>query len=694
MNKIRAALVGNPNVGKTTFINALAGSNLKVGNWAGVTVTKKEAIIFYKDREIYLVDLPGIYSLSYNSEDEKVSFDYLLSGDYDVIINVVESSNLERALILTTELLEFKKPILIVLNMWDEAQKRGIFIDTKVLEDFLNVKSVISSAVKGVNKEEVLEKIISLKEENILPRSFKFSQDVEECIKEISNKIITINSNIQKRVLAILSLSGAHEFVSIKDCKEKLLEDPSELIIRERFSFVHFIYEKALKKKLKIDQVELTDKIDNIALHPIFGIFLFFLIFYFVFKIAFDLSTPITNWFSDFLTVFLPKVFSFYLNKLNIPPILIDFINNGVLRGVGFVVSFVPIIGILFLIINFLEMSGYLPRLPFLIDRFFSFLGIDARGVLPLMLSFGCNVPAIMALKTIEDKKSRLILGAMIPFVSCPARFIVFSFFASIFFNNPAPIIVSLYAFGIVVAILTAIVLNKALFKGKQIPLLIELPPYRIPPIKVLYKLVMYELKSFLKRAGTVIFLCAIVVWFLVKVPFGAPPEKSIVGYMGKGLSYVFSPIGISDWRASASLVPAFLAREIIISSMGTIYSESFGSKNSESFDLKKESMEELKSLEDSLIITGKSLFSFGFSNLFSGEEYQSSLKDEIKRSFTRVSAISFMIFVLLYTSCVATVAILKNVFGTKYATLFLLYSFLVAYLFSFLFYNLYNILF
>ncbi|MGC9286299.1 MAG: ferrous iron transport protein B [Hydrogenobaculum sp.] len=689
MKKIEVAFVGNPNVGKSTIINNIAKTSLKVGNWPGVTVRKTEASLVYKDYEFHIIDLPGTYSLDYTSEDVAVTTDFLLNSPPDIIVNIIEATNLERSLILTAELIELKIPMVIVLNMWDEALKLGIDINIKKMSELIGVDVISAIGTKEDLKDRLLESLINTYEKKIVPKPLRYSDITEKAINDIlSYCAVPSNKNIPPRFFAIKMLE---RIIPCDCCNEIILklendlkENIYDILKKDVYGVAHFISSSVVKRSFK-DEIELTEILDKFALHPFFGLLIFVVIMYLMFKLSFDVSYPISNWIGNFESSFLhPLVYKLFPEA---PYIVKSFVSGAVLDGVGFVVSFAPLVGALFFGLSLLELSGYLPRVPIIFDRFVSKFGIDGRGILPFMLGFGCNVPAIMALKILEDRRSKLIVAAMIPFTSCPARFVVFAFLGAIFFKNPAPIILFLYLLGIFFSILTAIAMNKILPKTDNLPMILELPPYRRPPLKIVLNIAFVELKGFLKRAGTFIFASTVVVWAFLNIPPNANIKDTVAGRIGSALVYVFKPIGIEDWRATTSLVPAFLAREIIISSMGAIYSASTKEDYS-NFNIDEAFKEQMMSLEQAIKNTALSFVSPGFSNVFTQESNTSSITREIRKSLSPYGALSFMVFVLLYTSCIATVSILKSEFGTKFAVLFLLYSFVLGWAVAFVIYR------
>ncbi len=680
MKTIRVAIVGNPNVGKTTILNHLAGTRLKVGNWPGVTVEKKEAFINFHNYKIHLIDLPGIYTLEPVAEDERIAVGFLEGERPDVILNIVDTPNLERNLILTTQLLEFGIPTVIVLNMWDEAKRSGIEVDTDRLEELLNIKVVKTVGRTGEGVEKILPAIVQVFEEERIPK-VSYSPDVERVLREIAPE----EEQRSKRDL-ILALDRSPE-------KKKHLEDRfgkpiKDILDDERFAFARGLAKEVVRRRGTTGR-DVTDLIDRVALHPFLGFVVFITVIYVTFKVAFDFSTPFVDWIDGFMVGFLGPAFGLALESLGFPEWFIRFFSEAVIGGVGFVLTFAPLIGSLYLLITILEMSGYIPRVAFLMDRFMHRLGLHGRSVIPLIMGFGCNVPAIVATRTMESTRDKILVTMMIPFMSCPARLVVFAFFVSIFFkDNPAVVITFLYLLGILVAIFTAILLRKTAYRGTLQHFVMELPPYRLPSLKTVLIITWVHLKDFLYRAGTLIFGASIVIWLLLNTPPGVKNiSESVAGKIGKALVPVFEPIGIDNWKAVTSLIPAFLAREIVISSMGTIYTAGEGLSEVKDFNVKGEFKNQVLSLGQAFKEAFISLTTLKVV-AFEVEEEEEGLKDLIRRDFSPASALSFMAFILIYTSCLGTFAVMMREIGKRRAVLFLGYSFLAAWTVSFIVYR------
>ena len=669
MKKLKIALVGNPNVGKTSILNHLVGSNLKIGNWSGVTVEKKEGHTFFQDYEITFIDLPGVYTLQNpSSEDEKVTLNFLLNEDYDVILNIIETPRLERDLFLTVQLLDFEKPLVLLLNMIDEAEKMGIKVDEVRLSELLRTKVVKTVGRTGDRVKEILPAVVEVYEKEIKPLSINYSEEIEALVKKVKE-----NSS-QPKWFCLETLSE----------KDPLL---GEMIKEKRLMFSQGIAKEVSYKKL-LPRENITEILDNLLLHPIFGIFFFIFIMYCFFKISFDFSSPFIEWIDSFTENFLAPLTLRFLNDIGAPTFFSSFFSSAVIGGVGIVLTFLPLIFTMYFLLTLLETSGYLPRVAFLMDRFTHKIGLHGQSVIPLILGFGCNVPAVIATRTFQDVKDKFIVMSIIPFISCPARLVVFSFIAMSFFKKPAILIFILYLTGIILGILTSFVLRKTFYKKTLSHFVMDLPPYRIPSFKVLFNIVKIHLKDFVYKAGTVIFLVSVGIWLLLNLPPGVKSvEKSYAGKIGKALSYVFSPIGLGDWKISTSIISGFLAREAIISNMGVILTETKETPDVKNFNwktaLKKELIELGEAFKDSII----SLFHF-LPGTFEVSLENSSLRQEISKIMNKRQAISFLLFVLIYNSCLATVVMMWREGSKRFALGFLGYSFVLAWVLCFISYH------
>lgn len=690
MRRITVGLAGNPNVGKTTILNNIAGKNLKVGNWSGVTVEKAEVEFTYKDYTFHIIDIPGIYNLTATSDAENAAVDFLTNGEIDVMVIVLDCSNLTRNLLLAVELLELEKPTVLALNMADEARSKGLKIDLEKLKTMLHTDAAFTVANSGEGVEELLGKIINRFESSEEPAKLKYSDELESVLMSASENQGNSGSS---RFETIREIESSDQ--KLKEAENALGTGLEKALSDERWEISSSIAGSVTSPAKEKDHT-LSNKLDRVFLHPFLGIAIYIGLFYLMFKISFDFSAPYMDWIEGFMNNFLGVAAAKLMAGIGLPDIAIRFVSEAVIGGVGFVLTFVPLVAILYLFITFFEMSGYLPRIVFMMDRFMHRLGLHGNMITPLLLGFGCNVPAIMATKNMSSKTDKMLVTMMIPFMSCPARLVVFAFFAFIFFDNPALVILSLYLIGVIVALLTALILRRSYLKGKSANFLLELPPYRLPSARTLSIIVWAHVKKFIYKAGTFIFFVSIIVWILLNLPPGIKSaDESVAARIGKAITPVFAPIGLSDWRATTSLIPGFLAREVVLSSMGIIYKttdeDELQDKTEESMGtlLLEQGTEFVESVKSSFLAVA----TFGFSTFEVDPDEEKGLKQIIQSSYTAGAAYSFMILLLIYNSCVATVAIMIREIGRKASFLFLGYSFAAAWLLAFIVYNVSNIL-
>ncbi len=647
---MKCALIGNPNSGKTTLFNQLTGSNAKVGNWAGVTVEKKEGSIIYENNEIEIVDLPGIYSLSPFSEEEKVARNFLLGDDFDVIINIIDVSNLERNLYLTTQLLELGKPLILALNMIDSHKYNGGHINILELEKRLNLKCVGICASKNIGINALLSETLHINKVN------KFNEKTVIINSEISDLILDIRNilsknNIEKPLFcSIKYLDGDEEytkkFASI-DFSGILSQTNKEfdiIIAEQRYKFIEETLIGIYSHSKTVFEETLSDKIDKVVTHKYFGIPIFFFVMFLVFSITFGkLGTFFQNSVSNIMTGVLPVYAEYFLTHLGVSFTLKSLIINGIINGVGMLFTFLPQILMIFLFLSFLEDIGYMSRATFLMDNLLRKIGLSGKAFVPMLMGFGCSVPAILATRTLESKRDRNLCIILTPFMSCGARLPVYVFFASYFFKENATIaIFCIYILGILVAILSGLILKSSVFMGESSSYIMELSPYRLPVLKNVYLNISDRAKEFIERAFTLLLISSIIIWFLQSfdksLKFVTDNSQSIFCDIGKLIAPIFTPLGFGNWQASVSLLTGFIAKESIISTMEIL----FNSNNI-------------------------SLTSF----------------------FTTPQAISFVVFVSLYTPCIVAVTTIRKEMESLSLTLFAItYHTLTAYIVSFIIYN------
>jgi ferrous iron transport protein B len=572
-DQITVGLIGNPNTGKTSLLNSLAGMNLHVGNWPGKTVERKEGVIDFHGEKIRIVDLPGTYSVTPYSNEEKIVRDFLLSENPDVIVQIIDVNFLERNLLLTFELLGLGKKLVLAFNFNQEARRKGLKIETEKIEEKLELPVVEIEAHIGKNKEALLE------------------------------KIITINSHDPKKP------SYLH---AIRKGKEEISHRASLDFIRHNISP---FYRAAGNDKR-------TAKIDSWLLHKYASLPFFFLVIFLLFKATFTFSAPLIGGIN-----YLFGLLSGWAANSGLPHFWSSFLTEGIIGGVGSVLAFTPLIFILFLLIAILEDSGYLARTVIMLDRIFHKFGISGQTFLPMILGFGCNVPAIMATRTIQHKKERLIAIFINSFMSCSARLPVYVLFTAIFFpRHAAAVIMALYLLGVAMGLIVSYFLSKSIKIDGENVLIIELPPYRWPSLYNIFKHAWWQMSMFIRKAGTLILGAVIIIWLLASLPrgveYGSP--ASYLGHFGQFISPVFKPLGFGHWSFAVALVFGLAAKEIIIGTLGTLHGVS-----------------------------------------------TEGLSDVLPHLITPLGALSFLVFILLYVPCLAAVAMIKKETGSWKFTFF-----------------------
>ncbi len=656
------ALIGNPNTGKTSLFNNLTGSYEYVGNWSGVTVEKKVGV--FKNNIGRLIDLPGVYTLNPLSKDEGVVTSFFLNESADRLLNILDASQLERNLHLTMQLLEYEKPVLIGLNMIDVANKRGIHIDSQKLSDILGVPVVPVVARSGKGCDQLVD-VISTK--CIMPTKKNlvyYGKEVEEAITILSDELKGKTEH-SLRWLAIQFFEG-NEYVKnylnqIAD-PQKLKTIVSDLEVqlqkhKDAKSLTNFIFQKR-KEAIELitadvarksnEVVPLSEKIDRIVTNRILGMPIFLLLMYFMFMLTFDwLGTPLSDALDAMLTGPVTDVLEKALNAIDASAFIHALILEGLVAGVGGVLVFVPQIFILFFFISLLEDSGYMARVALVMDRIMESVGLNGKAFIPMMIGFGCNVPGIMAARTIETPRERLLTVLLTPLMSCSARLPVYALFVGGFFaGHKALIVLSLYVLGIVVALTLAKIFSSTLLQSETSLFVIELPPYRLPQFQSLWRSTWDKGKGFIKKAGTFIFAGSVFIWLLsYSGPHGlkVDMDDSFLAAIGNVLAPILEPIGFGTWQAAASLITGFLAKESIISTMNIIY--------------------------------------------FAPND--AGLQGLLANYYTPLSAYSFMVFILLYIPCLATAAtIYKETASKKWTAFSIGYALIIAYVLSFIIYQ------
>ena len=598
---IKIALAGNPNCGKTTMFNALTGSNQYVGNWPGVTVEKKEGHLKYKKGEdVIVTDLPGIYSLSPYTLEEVVSRDYILKENPDVIIDLVDATNIERNLYLTTQLIETGVPVVIALNMSDLLEKRGIQVDVERLSMLLGCKVIKTSALKETGLKEVVDEAIKTakKIDHKLPEAM-FSSDVESAISSVRNLLVDI-SDYEKRWYAIKLLERDEKVIaevklSAEDAKtventakgleEKLDNDTESIFTDERYNYIQKIVSTTVKKRE--EKLTVSDKIDRIVTNRILGIPIFIAIMWLVYYVSVTtVGTFVTDWTNDVFVVSIQDFLTGVLTNLGASELLIQLIVDGIVGGVGAVIGFAPQMVILFLFLSILEDCGYMVRIAFVMDRVFRHFGLSGKSFIPLLIGSGCGVPGIMASKTIEQDNDRRLTIMTTTFIPCGAKLPVIALLGGIIcgritgdYESAGFIAPLMYFAGIAAVLVSAIILKKTKpFSGKPAPFVMELPAYHIPSLKTVLMHVWERTKAFLIKAGTILVVACFVIWALSTFGFEGGSfgivediNNSLLASIGGFISPLFAPLGFGEWQPVAASLSGFAAKEDIVTTMGVL---------------------------------------------------------------------------------------------------------------------------
>ena len=631
------ALIGNQNCGKTTLFNQLTGANQHEGNFPGVTVDQKVGEI-KEHKNCSVVDLPGIYSLRPYTSEEIVTRDFLINEKPDAIINIVDATNIERNLYLTLQLLEMQIPMVLALNMMDEVRNNGGSIDVMGMSEKLGIPVVPISAVKAEGISELVEKVIRTAEKKKYPKITDFCEKgaVHRCIHALSHQVEdhAQNLGISPRFAATKVVENDVEIIkklnfsrnefemmqhSIEEMEADHKMDRNAALADMRYTFIEKVCKDTVKHPKESKEHKRSEKIDKVLTNKYLAIPMFLAIMMLIFYLTFGL---IGAWLSDLLSLGIEQITDICdkgLTAYGINPVVHSLIIDGVFAGVGSVLSFLPVIVVLFFFLSILEDSGYMARIAFVMDKLLRKIGLSGRSFVPMLIGFGCTVPAVMATRTLSSDRDRKMTIMLTPFISCSAKIPVYSVFAMAFFKDHAALVMmALYVTGIVVSILVALILKGTVFSGKPVPFVMELPNYRLPSVKSVLQLMWDKAKDFLQRAFTIIFVATIIIWFLqtfdTRLNVVTDSANSLLAVLGRWVAPIFTPLGFGDWRISTSLITGFTAKEAVVSTMS--------------------------------VLCGTSM---------------SNLPQTLGSFFTPLSAVSFLVFTLLYTPCVAAIAAIRR---------------------------------
>ena len=641
------ALAGNQNCGKTTLFNALTGSNQHVGNFPGVTVDQKMGEI-KGQKDCSVVDLPGIYSLRPYTQEEIVSRDFIINQKPDGIINIVDATNIERNLYLTLQLLELKVPMVLALNMMDEVHANGGTVDVKKMSEALGIPVVPISAAKGEGVSELIDQAITTARKKALPRVTDFCAD---------------SSPVHRCIHAVIHLIQDHADklgISSRFCTAKLIEDDPDIVKRleldqneieliehcivemenetgldrnaaladMRYTFIEKVVALSVVKCHESKEHRRSMKMDRILTGKYTALPVFFAVMFLVFYLTFNV---IGQGLSDLLSLGIDRLTTLVdwaLGEYGINPVVHSLIIDGIFAGVGSVLSFLPIIVTLFFFLSSLEDTGYMARVAFVMDKLLRKIGLSGRSFVPMLIGFGCSVPAIMATRTVSSDRDRKMTILLTPYMSCSAKIPIYAVFAAAFFpNNSALAMIGLYVTGIIVGILVALILKNTAFRGQPVPFVMELPNYRMPSVRSVGLLLWEKARDFLERAFTIIFMATIIIWFLqtfdTRLNVVADSADSLLAMVGQWIAPIFAPLGFADWRMVTALISGFTAKEAVVSTLAVLLNTSMA-----------------------------------------------ELGGALSAVFTPLSAVSFLVFTLLYTPCVAAVATIKRELGSGVKTL------------------------
>lgn len=715
MEKLRIALVGNPNAGKSTIFNALTGAHQHVGNWPGKTVEKKVGKFSYNGCELEIVDLPGSYSLSAFSVEEVIARNFIIDERPDLVVTVVDAANLERNLYLAVQVLEMGMPTVVALNMSDVAAERGIRIDVGKLSHALRVPVVATIASKGRGIDELVAKMVDGARAGggAVSRQHKgngFHVDYGSCIEPGINRLLeatakqeVIREQFPDRWLVLKLLEGDENIrarlgvieggatllseaeQSIFDLSAALDDDLDTVLADKRYGWINDLVRDVALKTRPLDET-FSDKLDELVTHRWLGVPIFLMTMWVVFKLTTDVSAPFLDWMEGVFSGPLSRWGGAVLGAVGLGGTWVESLFvDGVLAGVGGVLVFVPVLISLFLALAILEESGYMARAAFVMDGFMRPLGLHGKSFLPMLVGFGCTVPAFYATRTLENEKDRVLTGLLVPFMSCGARLPVYVLFATVFFPVRGGVVVfGVYLLGIFTAIILGIILRKSVFRGKeQSNLIMELPPYRLPTIKGIWSHVAVRTGGFVKNAWTIILVTSVIIWLLMAIPVkgqgdfaNTDVDDSAFAMFSGALAPALRPLGFEGWETSGALISGFIAKEVVVSSLSQVYGVEDHGVTAEKTTFGKDLLEIGAGFVTASIETIRAVPSIVGIDLVDGTEdtTPSNLMLALREAFEfssdghgALAGLAFMVFVLIYTPCMAAVAAERQELGVRW---------------------------
>lgn len=721
------AVVGNPNCGKTTLFNALTGARQHVGNWPGVTVEKKTGEYKQAGKQVSVVDLPGTYSLESDNEvslDEQVARDFVAAKESDLVINIIDAANIERNLYLTSQLIEMRVPMIVVLNMMDVVKQRGLEIDVKQLSGFLECPVVAISASTRQGIDALKEQINVASIAQVIPAlDIEYHTEIERAITVLSlsleQQAEQHNCDLRWLAIRLLERDTLAQKIAGSECQQ--LAEELEVGIEEmageevdilaadaRYGLVHEISQSCVNKKHEISR-DTTNKIDDWVLNRYLGIPIFLLVMYLMFMVTINIGSAFIDFFDQTAQAIFVDSLAVILSALSLPEWLVVLLAQGAGGGVQVVATFIPIIGFLFLVLSILEDSGYMARAAFVVDRFMRMIGLPGKSFVPMIVGFGCNVPAIMATRTLESRRDRILTNIMNPFMSCGARLPVYALFAAAFFPvGGQNIVFALYIIGILVAVFTGLIMRHTVFKGTGTPFVMELPNYHLPTFQSIAIRTWDRLKSFLVNAGKVIVPMVLVLNFLnslgVDGSFGKEnTQKSVLSEIGRALVPVFKPMGVREenWPATVGIFTGVLAKEAVVGTLDALYTQlalEGVDQEEQLFDLQASLLAAVMTIPENFAGLADNLLDplglnigdvTSLSAAADEQEVSSGTFGEMQARFDgKVGAFAYLLFILLYAPCVAATAAIQRETGTKWTVFVVLWTTGIAYMSATIFYQ------